>query len=380
MMKAKHISLGLRFLLGGALLYAIVVMSGSGLGQAMAYAEAPSTLAAHTDDADTLAQEVYINVLAVGDIMLGTNYPPPGDLPPNDARALLEPVAHIIRSADLAFANLEGVLLTGEGKAKQCLNPALCYAFKSPDHYVHRFTEAGFDMLSLGNNHSNDFGEPGRKNTIRLLDAAGIQHAGLLERPTAIFEHQGLRIGFAAFSPNRATVKLNDHKAMRGIVADLKSKVDIVIVSMHAGGEGKKYQHITRKKEYYADEDRGNPYQFARDAIDAGADLVFGHGPHVPRAVDLYHGRFIAYSLGNFATYSAFNLTGENGLAPMIMVKVNAKGEFLEAQIISAKQVGKGGPIPDPTHAATRKIASLTAADFPTGHLDISETGAIRKK
>lgn len=329
---------------------------------------------------DTLRPDGLISILAVGDIMLGTNYPSVGYLPPNDGRDLLLPVTDIITSSDLAFGNLEGVLLTGKGHPKKCGNSNQCYAFKSPDHYVNHIKAAGFDLLSLANNHSNDFGEPGRKNTIRLLDKADIHHAGLLERPFVLFEYKGLVIGFCAFAPNKATVKLNDHKHMKKIVSKLKSQADIVIVSFHGGGEGKKYQHVTRKTEHFVGENRGNPFQFARDAIDAGADLVLGHGPHVPRAVDLYKDRFIAYSLGNFATYSRFNLSGANGLAPILQVRLDTQGKFVDGQITSALQLGEGGPVLDENHGAARKMAELTEADFPKSPLSISPTGIITRK
>src|SRR5690606_34469335 len=121
-------------------------------------------------------------------------------------------------------------------------------------------------------------------------------------------------------------------------VQNLKKKVDIVIVSFHGGAEGAKYEHITRKNEIFLNENRGNPFAFAHAMIDAGADIVLGHGPHVARAVEVYKNKFIAYSLGNFCTYGMFNLKGPNGIAPLLQVKLNGKGDFLYADIISMKQ------------------------------------------
>ena len=79
-------------------------------------------------------------------------------------------------------------------------------------------------------------------------------------------------------------------------------------------------------------EDRGNIYEFSRFMIDNGADIVFGHGPHVLRAVDLYKDRFIAYSLGNFATYKRFNLSGGRTFA-IDSSNVNSKGEFIRGRL-----------------------------------------------
>jgi len=321
-----------------------------------------------------------VRIVGVGDLMLGTNFPSDKYLPPNDGKDLLEPVQYILQNADVAFGNLEGVILTGDGQVKKCSDPSKCYAFKSPDHYVNYFKEAGFDVLSVANNHVGDFGDVGRKNTVRLLEETGIHFAGLEDYPFTTFTKDSIRYGFAAFAPNTGTVKINDYDRARSIIQHLDSVSDIVIVSFHGGAEGAKYNRITRQTELFLGENRGNPYEFARMAIDAGADIVFGHGPHVVRAVDLYKDRFIAYSMGNFATYARFNLSGPNGLAPMIEVEVNENGQFIRAQIHSAKQLGEGGPTLDEAGAAFEEIKRLTKLDIPEAELEFLEGGIIQPK
>ncbi|MDP2173211.1 MAG: CapA family protein [Candidatus Cloacimonadaceae bacterium] len=321
-----------------------------------------------------------VSIIGVGDIMLGTNYPSDQFLPPNDGRDLLQPVYAILKAADLAFANLEGVFLTAPGETKKGADPGNSYAFKSPDHYVYHLRDAGIDVVSIANNHIGDFGETGKENTVKMLRDAGIEYAGLLEYPMAVFTKDAVRYGFCAFAPNNDTMKLNDYKTVRRVIEELDAVSDIVIVSFHGGGEGQKYRNITKKKELYLEEDRGNPYEFARVAIDAGADIVFGHGPHVPRAIDLYKNRFIAYSLGNFATYARFNLKGSNGIAPIVRVNVSLSGEFIDAQIISAKQSGEGGPVIDADNAAVKEISRLTKMDFPKSKLVISDSGYVALK
>jgi hypothetical protein len=321
-----------------------------------------------------------LSIIGVGDIMLGTNYPDDGYLPPDDGRNLLTPVADILRDADLTFGNLEGAILTGNGISKTMADPEEAYAFKSPDHYVRYLADAGFDVLSIANNHANDFGETGRKNTCECLSQASIHYAGLIEHPYTVFTKNGVTYGFCAFAPDKAAVNLNDYKIVRRIIARLDAVAEIVIVSFHGGGEGAEHRHITRQKEFFLNEDRGNPYEFARVAIDSGADIVFGHGPHVPRAVDIYKNRFIAYSLGNFATYRRFNLRGANGLAPILKITVNRNGEFRNARVYSALQKGSGGPFPDPSHAAFKEIAALTRTDIPESGLLFGATGEISRK
>ena len=108
---------------------------------------------------------------------------------------------------------MEGVILTGEGPVKKCSDPKVCYAFKMPDHYVNYLVEAGFNLLSVANNHTRDFGSVGAANTLRILNKAGIPHAGLKECPYTTFKKDGISYGFAAFAPNTGTVKMNDYTA-----------------------------------------------------------------------------------------------------------------------------------------------------------------------
>ncbi len=321
-----------------------------------------------------------ICILGVGDMMLGTNFPSESYLPVNDGKNILAPVKQIIENADISFGNLEGVLLSEKGTVKTCSNPDVCYAFKMPNHYVNYFKDAGFDILSIANNHVGDFGEKGRENTVKLLVESGIKFAGLTKYPFTTFEKNGIKYGFCAFSPNIGTININDAKNATTIVQHLDSICDIVIVSFHGGAEGSSQSHITRSNELFLGENRGDPYKFARTVIDAGADVVFGHGPHVTRAIDLYKNRFIIYSMGNFATYGRFNIKGICGLAPIIKLYVNKKGEFKSGEIIATKQLGEGGPILDTTNAVIKEIIKLTAADVPNIPLIINKNGRISKK
>jgi poly-gamma-glutamate capsule biosynthesis protein CapA/YwtB (metallophosphatase superfamily) len=326
------------------------------------------------------ADSQTISILGVGDMMLGTNFPDNSLLPPNDGKDLLTPVRDIITSADVAFGNLEGVFLTGKGPGKNCSNPAICYSFKMPDHYVEHFKDAGFDVLSVANNHVNDFGQAGTKNTISVLKKAGIHHAGLTACPYTTFTLGGKKYGFVAFAPNSGTVPFNNFANAQKIIKHLDTISDIVIVSFHGGAEGATRTHITRQDELFIGENRGNPYAFARMAIDAGGDIIFGHGPHVTRAIDLYKERFIAYSMGNFATYGRFNLKGPSGLAPIIVVDVDNKGKFIRGRIHSIKQIGEGGPLMDQDNGALKQIMELTKADIPEAPLNIAADGVVTKR
>ena len=160
-------------------------------------------------------------------------------------------------------------------------------------------------------------------------------------------------------------------------MTELDRTHDMVIVSFHGGAEGADRTHVTREPEEFYGERRGNVYEFAHAAVDAGADVVIGHGPHVPRAVEIYRDRFIAYSLGNFWTWARFNLRGPNGLAPVLDLEVDRDGRAVRARIVSARQTGLGSPRLDPEARAARLIGDLTREDFPEAGLEFAADGRI---
>lgn len=321
-----------------------------------------------------------ISIIGVGDMMLGTNYPSTSYLAPNDGKDLLAPLIDILSGADLTFGNSEGTFLNSGGTVKSCKDPAKCYAFRQPTRYAGYLKAAGFDVVSIANNHVGDFGEAGRNSTVKTLDSVGLHYAGLLSCPFDTFTMDSIRYGFVAFSPNTGTNDIRDLITAKKLVAHLDSISDIVIVSFHGGAEGASYTGVPKSKETFYGEDRGNVFEFAHAVIDAGADIVFGHGPHVARALELYNNRIIAYSLGNFCTYSRFNLSGLNGIAPLLNVFVNEEGEFLYGKIYPIKQIGEGGPQIDEDKKIITQLISLTKKDFPETMLEISEDGLIKTK
>jgi hypothetical protein len=232
----------------------------------------------------------------------------------------------------------------------------------------------------VANNHVNDFGEDGRMATAALLDSVGIAFAGFVSHPWTIFEKGGITYGFAAFAPNKGTMDLKDYRGAVRITEKLDSLADVVIISFHGGGEGKDHQHVVRGDEEYLGTNRGSVYRFAHDVVDAGADVVFGHGPHVTRALELYGDRLICYSLGNFATYRRFNLSGPNGIAPVVKVNVDREGKFLSGEVVPVYQPGEGGARQDSQKRALYKLIELTKTDFPDQELVIGRDGSLLRK
>lgn len=314
-----------------------------------------------------------INIVAVGDMMLGSAFPSKTNLPPDDGVNSFVNVAEYL-NGDIVFGNLEGCFLNS-GNSSKCIgsDPNSCYAFRMPDRYGAIFKNAGFNVLSIANNHVGDFDAKGRKNTAKILDSLQINYAGQLNKPFDIFEIDSVKYAFCAFAPNENTVSIKNIDSAKKLVASLKQQVDIVIVSFHGGGEGAKFEHVTRKTEIFYKENRGNVYAFSHGVIDAGADVVLGHGPHVTRAVEVYKNKFIAYSLGNFCTYGMFSLKGPNGFAPLLQLKLNAKGDFLFADVISVKQDKINRLTVDTAHTAFKKIQTLTNFDFPENQLKFED-------
>ena len=334
-----------------------------------------------TPKIDKHNKKTEFTIIGVGDIMLGSNYPFEYLLPKNDAN-ILQNTQNILKNADITVGNLEGTLFDNGGTPKSCNNPNLCYAFRMPSKYGKYLKEAGFDYLSIANNHSNDFGEIGIKETIKNLDNLGIKYSGIKDiSESTILEKDGKKFGFISFSPNSATLKLNDYNYAKKLISELKSKVDIVIVMFHGGAEGANAEHITKRHEIFHGEDRGNVYEFAHFAIDNGADIIFGQGPHVTRAVELYKNKFISYSGGNFATFGKINISGSMGIAPIFKIRIDNKGDFISGEIIPVRQTYKSlGPFIDSEKLAIKKIISLNKSDFPNGNgLSISEEGKITK-
>ena len=346
-----------------------------------------ASLAATAPPADTAAvqpappQDTFYTIVGVGDMMLGTNYPNTGYLPANDGKDLLADVREILKNADVTFGNLEGTLFDSGGTPKSCRDMSKCYVFRTPAKYVQNYVDAGFDLVSIANNHSGDFGPEGRKQTKANLKQAGILFAGLAGTDEyAVFEKDGVKYGLCAFAPNSGTCDIRNLANAKRIVEKLAGLSDIVIVSFHGGAEGSNAQHVPKRTETFVGENRGDVHAFAHAVIDAGADIVFGHGPHVTRAMELYKDRFIIYSMGNFCTYGRFSLSGPAGYAPIISLKIKPDGQFAEGQITPIYQQKTHGPKIDSQKRAIKTLQELTKADFPNSGLVISGEGKVVRK
>lgn len=314
----------------------------------------------------------------VGDIMMGTTYPSMM-LPAHNGDSLFRDAKQLLRKADLTLGNLEGTLCDG-GKSTKGSGPN-SYSFRTPTSYAHLLKECGFDYLSMANNHANDFGLEGIESTEKCLKAQNILFSGIAGRvETAVIERKGLKIGLCAFGHNSYTLKHTDLQIVEGILDRLVKETDIVIVSFHGGAEGRTKNHLPSGPETFLGENRGSLRQLAHFCIDHGADVVYGHGPHVTRAIEVYKGRFVAYSLGNFCTPYNVSLTGISGYAPLVKIGIDSKGRFLHGQIHSFIQQRGVGPRKDAQLRAAHEMKLLSEQDVPQSQAKIDKQGRISLK
>lgn len=360
---------------------ALVLFAALACGHSTDAQESPAAGPATASPTPEVSSET-ITIAAVGDIMLGSTYPNESRMPPEDGAKLLAPVTPILSAADIAFGNLEGPMADSGASTKCRPNSTRCFAFRVPTRYGKYLKDAGFDVLSLANNHAGDFGDSGRESTRKTLDALDIKHAGSDRHTysTTYLTVKGKKVAFIGFAHNAITPNVNDLDEAERLVRAAKKKADIVVVSFHGGAEGTDRQHVPNATEIFAGEKRGNLPAFAHRVIDAGAALVLGHGPHVMRGMELYKGHLVVYSLGNFATYGWFSLAAETALSEIVEVTLAPDGKFIEGKITALKQEGRGGPLLDPTNRSIEVVRSLSQADFGQNAPKIADDGKITLK
>ena len=319
-----------------------------------------------------------ITVAMTGDIMMGTTYPGIS-LPPKNGTEIFRDVQPILQRATITVGNLEGTLLDG-GKSTKGGGPN-SYSFRTPTSYSHLLKDAGYDFLSMANNHANDFGAEGIASTEKQLTQQDIKFSGIKGHVEyAVVVRNGIRFGCCAFGHNQYTLKHRDLQTVKRIIDELKKQSDIIIVSFHGGAEGRTKSHLPQGAESFLGEDRGSLREFAHFCIDNGADIVYGHGPHVVRATEVYKGRFIAYSLGNFCTPYGMSLAGISAYSPVVEIKVDKQGRFLSGKIHSFLQQKGIGPRTDANQSVAREMMNLTSSDVPNSEATIDRNGNIRLK
>ena len=301
-------------------------------------------------------QKTALTVTAVGDVRITREF----------AKRRSGEIWRIKLKGDLVFGNFEGVIAE-----PVVVDP---WKFSMPIESVELLKDIGFNTFSLANNHSLDFGEEGYQKTSSLLAQRGFWIAGSEGRGviTKINNHHIRVIGFSFGAEN----DVNNLDAIPSVIG--RKQNEIIIVSAHMGGENHLGHWIPNAMEYFGNEKRGNVIEFSHRCIDAGADLVLGHSPHVPRGIELYRNKLIVYSLGNFLL--DYPGAGMNAHAPgySISIELDEKGDFRLARIQSY-DLQYGVPVLDKSGRAYKMIQNLTLQNLKQRSLVFPGNGVVHK-
>jgi hypothetical protein len=320
-----------------------------------------------------------VRVCAGGDVVLGTNldtawatratarlgasvaaFPDPG--------WLLAPLAPLVADADVVLLNVEGAI--GEGPAPPKCRPGSsnCYAFRQPVAVavaIRELADSAAIIGNLANNHAMDAGGAGFEATQGYLGDAGVAVTGVDTLATVVVTSRGDSVAFLGFSTAQAGPDPRDLAGVTRHVVRTARQYRRVVVTMHMGAEGASAQRTANETEIYLGENRGNSVAFARAAVDAGASVVIGHGPHVMRASEWWGDALILYSLGNLLTYGPFSMREPNNRGAVACVTLDAEGRVEDAVLRSTYQRAPGIVAPDPAGRAALLVDSLSQLDFP---------------
>lgn len=342
---------------------------------------APAVVPVPSAQPTPAASEVALTIKAVGDMIPGSNFPSralpsePGEALAAERELLFGNIKPFFDESDILFGNFESTLTDYPHSAKDT-SQNMTFAFRTPPAYAQMFKELGFDVLSVANNHSMDFGEQGFADTVTNIEQAGMKAVG--QKGQIVYTTvNNIKVAFIGFSYLPYHNSMHDLATAGALVKEAKKQAKLVVISIHAGAEGSDQTHVRDRTEYFFGEDRGNLVNFAHGLIDQGADLILGHGPHVPRAVELYQGKLIAYSLGNFVGYRTLSTVGTLGYSLILKVQMNAAGDFVGGRVIPVALDKNGIPKLDDFFQSVILIRNLTKQDFPQTPLAIDDMGYI---
>jgi poly-gamma-glutamate capsule biosynthesis protein CapA/YwtB (metallophosphatase superfamily) len=259
------------------------------------------------------AKDETIEVIIVGDIMLDRGVAYMTEKYGNgDFRFPFLKIADELNKADIVFGNLEGPI-SDKGERVGSI-----YSFRMNPKVIEGLSFAGFNVLSLANNHSFDFGRQALEDTFTRLRDAGIDYVGF--GPAVIKEVNGTKIGFLAYSPFGINkISENDFTRVKEEIKTAKEQVDVLVVSLHAGEE---YQKTPTRFQV----------DFFNMANEAGADVVAGHHPHVIQATSTGSGQ-VFYSLGNFVFDQGFSQETMQGEIVKVLIENGKIKEMIPVKI-----------------------------------------------
>ncbi|SCG58687.1 CapA family protein [Micromonospora coxensis] len=314
-----------------------------------------------------------ISLSATGDIIMGNA---PSRLPANGGKGFFDEISDAL-DADLVMGNLEEPLTEDTGTGKCGANSTACYQFRAPSSYAAHLKDAGFELLNQANNHGYDYGPQGYENTQKALEAQGLKHTGAPDQITVV-DVKGVKVAVAGFSSYPWSNSLTDIDAATAVVEKAATMADIVVVQVHMGAEGADKTRVKPGTELFYGENRGDPIKFSHAVIEAGADLVVGHGPHVLRGMEFHQGRLIAYSLGNFAGGGrSLNPSGRLGWGGVLKVSLKPDGSFAGGSFTSTRMNSVGKPTMDSADQGLGLVKQLSRSDFPRTGARFDAAGKI---
>ncbi len=313
----------------------------------------------------------------VGDLVLGNSHLV-DNIPAEWDTMYFGQVEPYLKNADLTLGNLEGAL-TQYTKTLKVTGTGRSYAFRFPPRYGKLLKDTGFTALNVANNHARDFGEQGFADTGENLRQAAIAVVGL-KGQFASLQVKGLRVGLVGFGFYPHQNMVQDLAAAGQLIAQAKAQSDYVVVTFHGGAEGDDAVFHGNSNEIFLGEDRGNAVAFSRAAIDAGADLVVGHGPHVLRAIECYQGRPIFHSLGNFVGVGGLSIRSMASMTAIGGVQLGPKGELLGLEFLPLRFSERKVPQRDEREDASHLVNWLADnAKFSGQFLRVPANEAGRK-
>lgn len=357
-------------------LFVTILFSRTSLSFSVPFLKAPVTQSSPpipiTATTTTPSPEVptRINIGFVGDIVPGATYP----------SGLFDATAAYLETPDVMIGNLEGVLRDEKPDlaVEKCPTGTLhCFAFGGDKSFAKLLRVAGFEILNIANNHSNDFGAEGQTSTLQIIRSEAMLPAGEKNGITFTTTH-GVVIGIVSFSTYKWTNNMDNQTEIETLVGKAAHTADIVVVVFHAGAEGLAYLHTPEGREYYLGENRGDVRAFAHSAIAAGADLVLGSGPHVLRSMEWYQGKLIAYSLGNFASAGGLSIRDFLKSSAILTVSFDKTGAPTGGTLVPIELGTNGIPAYDPEKIAIKLVNLLSRQDFENGGVTFTENGELQ--
>ena len=297
---------------------------------------------------------------------------------------LIAPLRPLFADADVVLINVEGAIGAGDAPRKCPKKAQNCFAFRQPvatAHALRSLADSAVIVGNVANNHARDAGDDGFLVSLSHLARAGVVVTGADTLATPVITRRGDTIAVLGFYTSSDSPDARDLDAVRRHVRRAVDRWGTVVVTMHLGAEGPTAQRTRDSTELFLGTiDRGNPVAFANAALESGATMVIGHGPHVLRAAEWRDDRLVLYSLGNLLTYGPFRLVEPMNRGTVACAEIDSARHVRAAWLRPTMQLAPGVLRVDTTARATALVDSLSAIDFPTTGVLVGVDGVLRRR